>query len=134
MQAAGADHNKQQGCRVRRQAVSKDGAKLALFVAFGDGDDCRLSRPPAARVSGVVEESPGSLSYEVALYRDTSSTGGGVGGDLMSNEVPVDQAVPIGTKLQLRASIGTNSGTYAQKHEKQDIGSSRKMTLPLPSP
>ena len=28
------------------------------------------------------------------------------------NEVVVEQAVPIGTKLQLRASINTDSGTY----------------------
>ena len=29
-------------------------------------------RPPAARVSGVVQESPGTLEYEVALYREAS--------------------------------------------------------------
>ena len=63
------------------------------------------SLPPAARVSGVVEETPGPLQYEVALYREARSDT-----DLKANEVVVEQAVPIGTKLQLRASINTNSG------------------------
>ncbi|TRY68911.1 hypothetical protein TCAL_07627 [Tigriopus californicus] len=61
--------------------------------------------PPTARVSGVVQESPGNLEYEVALFRETDPDNQ----DFISNEVPVDQAVPIGTKLQLRASINTNS-------------------------
>ncbi|XP_059094654.1 uncharacterized protein LOC131889540 [Tigriopus californicus] len=64
-----------------------------------------LLRPPTARVSGVVQESPGNLEYEVALFRETDPDNQ----DFISNEVPVDQAVPIGTKLQLRASINTNS-------------------------
>lgn len=66
------------------------------------------SFPHGARVSGVVEETPGRLEYEVALYKEapaarisnTSAT---------SNELPVDQAVPIGTKLQLRARISPDS-------------------------
>ena len=59
--------------------------------------------PPAARVSGVVEESPGTLEYEVALFREASKDDDG----LSDNEVPVDQAVAIGTKLQLRATINS---------------------------
>ncbi|XP_024083098.1 uncharacterized protein LOC106663019 isoform X2 [Cimex lectularius] len=63
------------------------------------------SLPHGARVSGVVEETPGRLEYEVALYKEapariTNST---------INELPVDQAVPIGTKLQLRARINPKS-------------------------
>lgn len=57
----------------------------------------------------MVEESPGRLEYEVALYREQrsptsagrSSPGSGTyitGAD--SQELPVDQAVPIGTRLQ----------------------------------
>ena len=66
-----------------------------------------LSRPPAARVSGIVRESPGNLEYEVALFRESPL---GDRDDFSSaNEIPVEQAVPIGTKLQLRASINTNS-------------------------
>ncbi|ODM95598.1 1-deoxy-D-xylulose-5-phosphate synthase, partial [Orchesella cincta] len=76
------------------------------------------SIPSGARVSGVVEESPGRLEYEVALYRETnlpiaagrSSPGSGTfitGSD--SQELPVDQAVPIGTRLQLRARINPDS-------------------------
>ena len=70
-------------------------------------------RPPAARVSGVVQESPGTLEYEVALYREASprSEDGGSGLTVdLQNEIPVDQAVPIGTKLQLRATINNESG------------------------
>ena len=70
-------------------------------------------RPPAARVSGVVQESPGTLEYEVALYREASprSEDGGNGLTVdLQNEIPVDQAVPIGTKLQLRATINNESG------------------------
>ena len=63
----------------------------------------------------MVQESPGTLEYEVALYReasprsDDSGTLGGLTIDV-ENEIPVDQAVPIGTKLQLRATINDNSG------------------------
>ena len=65
----------------------------------------------------MVEESPGKLEYEVALFRESGSGvgvgGGGVGGGGGGAESPVDQAVPIGTKLQLRATIGANSGRPA---------------------
>ena len=63
------------------------------------------SRPYAARVSGVVEESPGPLEYEVALYREAQNND-----EIGSNDLPVDQAVVLGTKLQLRATINTDSG------------------------
>lgn len=82
--------------------------------------------PHGARVSGVVEETPGRLEYEVALYKEAPpvnringpNNGGNNGalskqpptmGALSTNELPVDQAVPIGTKLQLRARISTQS-------------------------
>ncbi|KAF7992056.1 hypothetical protein HCN44_001381 [Aphidius gifuensis] len=61
--------------------------------------------PHGARVSGVVEETPGRLEYEVALYREAA-------GNISDNSIrpeAVDQAVPIGTKLQLRARINTES-------------------------
>ena len=51
-----------------------------------------------------MEESPGPLEYEVALYREATND------DEFSNDLPVDQAVPLGTKLQLRATINTDSG------------------------
>ncbi|EEB10491.1 conserved hypothetical protein [Pediculus humanus corporis] len=63
------------------------------------------SFPHGARVSGVVEETPGHLEYEVALYKEAPariSTN-------TTSELPVDQAVPIGTKLQLRARINPDS-------------------------
>ncbi|XP_022907862.1 uncharacterized protein [Onthophagus taurus] len=62
------------------------------------------SFPAGARVSGVVEESPGRLEYEVALYKEAPARISNV-----NNELPVDQAVPIGTKLQLRARINPDS-------------------------
>ena len=61
----------------------------------------------------MVQESPGTLEYEVALYREASprSEDGGNGLTVdLANEIPVDQAVPIGTKLQLRATINNESG------------------------
>ncbi|XP_024938707.1 uncharacterized protein LOC107265663 isoform X2 [Cephus cinctus] len=61
--------------------------------------------PHGARVSGVVEETPGRLEYEVALYREAT----GNATDSSSNSQTVDQAVPIGTKLQLRARISSES-------------------------
>ena len=67
-------------------------------------------RPPAARVSGVVEESPGTLEYEVALFREAAK-----GDEQSDNEVPVDQAVAIGTKLQLRATINSQQSGKLQK-------------------
>jgi hypothetical protein len=66
-----------------------------------------------------VEETPGRLEYEVALYRETSpntmaarssSNAGAVITGMDSHELPVDQAVPIGTRLQLRAKINHESG------------------------
>lgn len=62
------------------------------------------SFPHGARVSGVVEETPGRLEYEVALYKEAPARLSN-----SSNELPVDQAVPIGTKLQLRARINPDS-------------------------
>lgn len=35
----------------------------------------RLNSPSGARISGIVEESPGRLEYEVALYRGSEITG-----------------------------------------------------------
>lgn len=86
----------------------------------------RVNSPHGARVSGVVEETPGRLEYEVALYKEAPPIGR-ISGNLASlnahlknqtkqqqaiinqNELPVDQAVPIGTKLQLRARISQQS-------------------------
>lgn len=56
-------------------------------------------------MSGVVEETPGHLEYEVALYKEAPARKTN-----SSSELPVDQAVPIGTKLQLRARINPQSG------------------------
>lgn len=71
----------------------------------------------------MVEETPGRLEYEVALYKEAppsgringphshknnSSNANALQG-MNNNEVPVDQAVPIGTKLQLRARISLQS-------------------------
>ena len=71
-----------------------------------------VGSPHGARVSGVVEETPGRLEYEVALYKE-APTRVGAQGTLppgLPGELPVDQAVPIGTKLQLRARINPDSG------------------------
>lgn len=70
-------------------------------------------------MSGVVEETPGRLEYEVALYKEAPPVSR-INGNLASlnahlknqskqAELPVDQAVPIGTKLQLRARISSQS-------------------------
>ncbi|XP_055594112.1 uncharacterized protein LOC129745207 [Uranotaenia lowii] len=76
------------------------------------------SFPHGARVSGVVEETPGRLEYEVALYKEAppiariaglKNTSANSLPAVTNNEVPVDQAVPIGTKLQLRARISAQS-------------------------
>lgn len=76
------------------------------------------SFPHGARVSGVVEETPGRLEYEVALYKEAPPIARIAGmknhssnslPSVTNNEVPVDQAVPIGTKLQLRARISAQS-------------------------
>ncbi|EFA00531.2 uncharacterized protein LOC100142231 [Tribolium castaneum] len=63
------------------------------------------SFPHGARVSGVVEETPGRLEYEVALYKEAPARIS----NATNSELPVDQAVPIGTKLQLRARISPES-------------------------
>ena len=48
----------------------------------------------------------------MALYREaTQRSEDGLTVDIQ-DEIPVDQAVPIGTKLQLRATINDNSGMY----------------------
>nr|XP_034831553.1 uncharacterized protein LOC117988512 [Maniola hyperantus] len=64
------------------------------------------SFPHGARVSGVVEETPGRLEYEVALYKEAPPVSRHSN---LSVDMPVDQAVPIGTKLQLRARINPDS-------------------------
>ncbi|XP_057671872.1 uncharacterized protein LOC130903662 [Diorhabda carinulata] len=64
------------------------------------------SFPHGARVSGVVEETPGRLEYEVALYKEAPAARIS---NISNSELPVDQAVPIGTKLQLRARISPDS-------------------------
>jgi len=63
-------------------------------------DEEMYNRKQASRVSGSVEREPGRLVYEVALYREAEDDTAGV---------DIDQPVPIGTKLQLRASIDTKS-------------------------
>ncbi|KAF2899861.1 hypothetical protein ILUMI_06323 [Ignelater luminosus] len=65
------------------------------------------SFPHGARVSGVVEETPGRLEYEVALYKEAPAAR--ISNNSTTSELPVDQAVPIGTKLQLRARISPES-------------------------
>lgn len=68
-------------------------------------------------MSGVVEETPGRLEYEVALYKEAPpitrinnmALGHLKNQTTQTSEVPVDQAVPIGTKLQLRARISAAS-------------------------
>lgn len=73
--------------------------------------------PHGARVSGVVEETPGHLEYEVALYKEAPariSTN-------TTSELPVDQAVPIGTKLQLRARINPDSGMRIKTNIKRKL-------------
>ncbi|KAJ6645359.1 hypothetical protein Bhyg_00564 [Pseudolycoriella hygida] len=79
------------------------------------------SFPHGARVSGVVEETPGRLEYEVALYKEAPPASTVNGNPILGlpphlknqsnqvNELPLDQAVPIGTKLQLRARISHQS-------------------------
>lgn len=58
----------------------------------------------------MVEETPGRLEYEVALYKEAPTRVGAQGQLALPGELPVDQAVPIGTKLQLRARINPDSG------------------------
>lgn len=94
-----------------------------MFSFTADTQKTTYFSPHGARVSGVVEETPGRLEYEVALYKEAPPIGR-ISGNLASlssqlknqtkqamsqNELPVDQAVPIGTKLQLRARISVQS-------------------------
>jgi hypothetical protein len=78
---------------------------------------CHVYSPNGARVSGVVEETPGRLEYEVALYKEAPPTRVG---NNSNSELPVDQAVPIGTKLQLRARINPDSGMLLVKTNQPD--------------
>ncbi|KAK8383138.1 hypothetical protein O3P69_011577 [Scylla paramamosain] len=57
--------------------------------------------PSLGRVSGMVKETPDRLEYEVALFRKVTARSG--------EALTPNQAVPIGSKLQLRASIGSQS-------------------------
>lgn len=103
VQASGADYHRKQGSRICRKLVS-----LINFLNPQNLNGVFFS-PHGARVSGVVEETPGRLEYEVALYKEApaariTNTSGHISGEL-----PVDQAVPIGTKLQLRARINPDS-------------------------
>lgn len=82
-----------------RDKYSDDALGMRLFNEL-----INCSSPHGARVSGVVEETPGRLEYEVALYREAT---GNVSDSAGSQTV--DQAVPIGTKLQLRARISPDS-------------------------
>ncbi|KAL7646332.1 UNVERIFIED_CONTAM: hypothetical protein RMT77_003241 [Armadillidium vulgare] len=61
--------------------------------------------PSVGRVTGVVEESPGRLEYEVVLLKESH-------GRSHSESHLVDQAVPIGSRLQLRAKIDTDIGAW----------------------
>lgn len=63
-----------------------------------------MDRPSPGRVSGMVKESPDRLEYEVALYREVTSRSG--------EALTPRQAVPIGSKLQLRASINAQSSKH----------------------
>lgn len=62
----------------------------------------------------MVEETPGRLEYEVALYKEAPPIRVG---NNSNSELPVDQAVPIGTKLQLRARINPDSGMLILSYE-----------------
>ena len=85
-------------------------------------------RPNQARVSGVVEESYSKLEYQVAVYRQVDErtqrahsvpkvnnialTGTSPLGYTNQQPyiIPLDEAVPIGTRLQLRATVNPDSG------------------------
>ncbi|XP_002003929.3 uncharacterized protein LOC6577998 [Drosophila mojavensis] len=87
------------------------------------------SFPHGARVSGIVEEMPNRLEYEVALYKEAppiarvSGTNNPVSSSndpaslLADNDQAVDQAVPLGTKLQLRARISQSVWKYVKLME-----------------
>jgi len=97
-----------------RYEITNVNAKNRVWRAWPVFDDTRWKRnvcvrsPHGARVSGVVEETPGRLEYEVALYKEAPARLTNLS---HNSELPVDQAVPIGTKLQLRARINPHSGT-----------------------
>ena len=93
---------------------------------------CRSHRPNQARVSGVVEESYSKLEYQVAVYRQADvgnpnqwvnhgpkvanvAISGATNGYTNQQPfiIPLDEAVPIGTRLQLRATINSDSGKLA---------------------
>ncbi|XP_076305456.1 uncharacterized protein LOC143222630 [Tachypleus tridentatus] len=58
--------------------------------------------PSFGRVSGTVKQMSGNLEYIIELYQESTARSG-------IFDIPVDDAVPIGTLLQLRAAINTNS-------------------------
>jgi hypothetical protein len=60
----------------------------------------------------VVEEKPGTLEYEVALYKEAPPKNKTLNQPAQGGELPVEQAVQIGTKLQLRARINPQSGKH----------------------
>jgi len=65
-----------------------------------------------------VEETPGRLEYEVALYKEAPARLTNLS---HNSELPVDQAVPIGTKLQLRARINPHSGIHRHFDSKYNV-------------
>lgn len=90
--------------------------------------DAFICSPHGARVSGVVEEMPNRLEYEVALYKEAppiarvSGTNNPVSSSndppsSVASEQTVDQAVPLGTKLQLRARISQSVWKYVKLME-----------------
>ncbi|KAJ9575805.1 hypothetical protein L9F63_007346, partial [Diploptera punctata] len=86
-------------------------------VMMSDQELIIMCKPPeptiienkAAGFAGSLSgrrKTPGRLEYEVALYKEAPPTRVG---NNSNSELPVDQAVPIGTKLQLRARINPES-------------------------
>lgn len=80
-----------------------------------------MQRTGQARVSGVVEESYAKLEYQVAIYRQPEdrnsrdyqrsfATGTLATRYQQQNNIPLNEAVPIGTQLQLRVNINPNGG------------------------
>jgi hypothetical protein len=73
-------------------------------------------------VSGIVEESSSKLEYQVDVYRyieespypitqrQNSPTAVGKIGVTGPYLIPLDNAVPIGTRLQLRTNFNQQSG------------------------
>ncbi|XP_067135091.1 uncharacterized protein [Centruroides vittatus] len=60
------------------------------------------SMPPSGRVSGVVEGDPGELVYNIGLYQESTPRSNNF-------DLDVEEIVPIGTMLQLRANINNKS-------------------------